>query len=516
MQLSTQHEFKSGQRKDARIDFPARITINQTEIEVSEWSLGGFSIKNNLLHESELNTQEAKFSFCLPQGKLELDIIFKVIRVSKESFVIGFQFVELSDYIKETMNSIIGGYLSGEKISLDDSLQKGIKGKMFEFEQTRLLANWGKFALVVGSIISIIAFAIFLLFQKFYIITSEHAAVAQKVVKIQSTTAGIIEGVKFKPGKKFLTDEPMFSLFSDNQRELLRQKKSEFSSLTLEITHIENRYQDAKALLASFSERLDSDGKGLMLRIKAIEAEIKVQSKQYELFVKNYNKGVIDEVSKGDNVLKLYEKKRKLLILKQKLDINENLQKMTAKGLLARDDVSSLPTVHELGDLLAYKNSYLNLLSNEIEQLNNNSVFRSPCDCRVVEVNTTNGPITLNKPILQLTPVSENPKWIIALLPLKDDKRLYKGAKANFRLASESDVRTGKIEEISYYSASQPVIYSSTGETISGLPDSLPRMQQFTLVKILPDELLNKVSFKEPAVVSIYLGFFNWLRSEAL
>ncbi len=513
----SQPEFKAGKRKHARIEFPAKIRFSKEVIEVSEWSLGGFSLADGCIHETEIDCQNASLSFYIPQGKFELTVKFKVSRASADGFAVGFQFIDLPEYVLESMQTIINGYLSGEQINLDQALEKGVKASVFELEQSRLIANWGKFALVVSGIAFVLGFTLFLLYHKFYVVTSEHAAVAQRVVKVETSTAGVLADMQVKPGKVFASGSPLFSVTPEDQRELLRQKQSSSAALALEITHIQNRYHDAKNLLSSFSTRLYIEAEGLKQRLKALKTETMIQSEQSTLFYKHYKEGVVDEVTKNNNLLQLYEKQRKLLTLKQQLDITKNQLAMTKKGLLVRDDVSSLPTVNELEDLLAYKVRYQNLLVEEIKQLDLSRFYTSPCDCEVVEISATNGQMLgANTPVIKLSPVSENQRWILALVSLEQGKRLYKGAKAKFRLASESVIRTGKVENINYYSASQPILYSNMGETISGLPDSLPRMQQYTLVKVLPDEPLTKAKFSEPAVVTINLGFLNWFRGGVL
>ncbi|WP_260260479.1 PilZ domain-containing protein [Vibrio intestinalis] len=508
-----QDAFKAGQRQNPRIDFPATVIINNKEFDVIEWSLGGFSLPTECVLATELISEinEANLRFELPQKKVEVDVKISVVRCDDQGFAVGFQFIELPDHIQSTLQSIVGGYLSGEKISLDQALENGVKGKLFEFEQARLMASWGKFASITFVIAALLFFALYLVYQKLYVIKSEHAAIAQRVVRIQAPSTGVLDDISVQLGDSIKAKQSLFSIASDTNQERLRQKKSEAAATSLEVEHLKNRYRDAKSLLTSFSSRLDANIQGLEKRIRAIKAEIKVQKEQYQLFERNHAIGVVDEITKNDALLQLFEKKRALMLLEQELSNTKNQKHMTREGLLARDDVSSLPTVNELEDLLNYKTNYVTLLETEIASIFDSMNTHSPCDCDIVEVNATNGPVTSGQTIMHLSPRSENPKWILALVDLESDKKLYKGAPAKFKLASESNSRSGTVDEISYYSASQPIVYSRNGETYSGLPDSLPRMQQYTLVKIIPDEPIENVSYKEPVLVSISLGLFSRL-----
>lgn len=508
-------EFVSGKRRDPRIDFPATVIMNHVELEVLDWSLGGFAISDGIISEVSNQDIPIRFLFPISNGHLALELACQVVRRSENGYAVGFQFVNLSNAVKTTLNSILTSYLLGEKVNLNDSIKTGIKGKLFEYEQVRLISNWGKFSLMVAFILVILGFSSVMLYQKIFDIQSEYASVAQNIIEIPAMRTGELQGVMIAKGDVLHKGQVMFAIVSEKQRDKLSSMNNQLNELNIEIRHIENRYDDAKSLLSFYSKRLGAEKNSTIKKISVLNSEIKVQQEQYELLNNHRHAEAVDLLTRNKTLIELYNKKRTLEGLKEKLSLNENYNQIAAKGMFAEDNLSKVFSLNEIQDILVYKRNQKRLLEEEITRLKDSSNYRSPCDCHVVEINSSAGPVTENKTIVKLSENGSH-KWILALVPLEYAGSIFKGIKARFRVASSNDVLSGTVIDVSYYDATNPDIYGQNGEVISGLPQVLPRMVQYTLVKILPDKPLDNSAYNEPAKVNIELGLWDHLKRSVI
>jgi multidrug resistance efflux pump len=506
-------EFKSGQRSNPRIDFPATVIIQDQEIEVLDWSLGGFAIPDSLIQEEDFSTSSVTFKFALSQGFLTLELESKAVRTSSTGYAVGFQFVELSNAVKDTLENIVGCYLSGEKINLNQSIDLGVKGKLFEYERVRLISNWSKFALVSLGTFAILGFALLMLYQKLFDVKSEYAAVAQSIIEIPSTRAGNLQDLNIVNGEEVKLGQPIFSIVSEDQNNRLREMQSSLSKLDIDIFLINRQYTDALSLLNSYSDRLDTERSSLVKRIKVLNSEIQIQEKQYNILNSPVNIGAVDDITKNETLIALYNKRRVLIELREKLNINSNNRNIVRNGIFTDKSSSNLSSINEIKNTLEYKKKQKNLIEQKIKALKDSFIYRAPCNCTVAGIAASPGPVTAEKTIVKFSS-NRGEKWVLALVPLEQADRIYKGSVAQFRLAGSDTIHTGSVAEVSYFSATDPEVYGANGESISGLPKALPRMQQFTLVKIKPEKPIQNAEYKEPASVSIKLGLWQSIKRE--
>lgn len=504
-------EFKSGQRSNPRIDFPATVIIKGQEIEVLDWSLGGFAIPDNLIQEEDFSTCSVTFKFALSQGFLTLELESEAVRTSSTGYAVGFQFVELSNAVKDTLENIVGCYLSGEKINLNQAVDLGVKGKLFEYERVRLISNWSKFALVSLGTFAILGFALLMLYQKLFDVKSEYAAVAQSIIEIPSTRAGNLQNLNILNGQDVKLGQPIFSIVSEDQNDKLREMQSSLAELDIEISLINSQYKDALALLNSYSDRLSTERSSLVKRIKVLNSETQIQEKQYSILSSPENFGAVDDITKNETLIELYNKRRELIELREKLNINHNNKDIVRNGIFTDKSSSSLSSVNEIKNTLEYKKKQRLLIEKQIQTLKDSFVYRAPCNCKVVEISASPGPVTAEKIIVKFSS-NRAEKWVLALIPLEQADRIYKGSVAQFRLAGSDTIQNGSVAEVRYFSATDPEVYGSNGESISGLPQALPRMQQYTLVKIKPENPIQNAKYKEPASVSIKLGLWQSIK----
>ncbi|WP_192954760.1 PilZ domain-containing protein [Gallaecimonas mangrovi] len=505
-------DFPSGKRNEPRIDFPAYVSLCGQEVKTLDWSVSGFSIPDKTVKESDFTDRQVSLYFPLHQGSLKLEVTCEVVRRSADGYALGFKFVELDPVKEDTLKRIINSFLHSEEITLDEAIKQGVKGRLLSDEKARLAASWGKFAALGLAVFAVFSLAAFLLYKKAFVVSSQYAAVVENIIEVQSNSYGKLSFDGLTVGDKVKDGQPLFKIVSADQQDKLRDKSTALAVLNLDIKRDNEKYNNINEFLKSYTERLDVKEASLAKIIDAIKKEIDVQQNQYDLLSTKFNNGIVDAVAKNKNELLLYEKKTELLQNEEQARLQRNYAQLAAKGVFSRSEISNVNTLNELRQDLSYKKNYRAVLEKEISDLKSSLVYRSPCDCEVRELNAYQGAISTNKMILKLVPTKNKEKFILALVPLDDAKNIFDGDTADFMLASSPKVHEGTVAKISYFSSENSNIYTNKGELLSGLPKNLPKVTQYALVKIKPDEHLAEASFNEPATVNINLGVWKSLK----
>ncbi|MDA9557384.1 hypothetical protein N9R79_07790 [Vibrio sp.] len=498
-------EFPAGKRIHPRVDFPVSVYINNQQIPVIDWSLGGFSIEDSVLSMSDA-IENATLNFHLHMGELNLTIQCRPTRSSPSGYWVGFMFVDITPSQTDTLQSILHAHLSNEKIDLDTAIDQGVKGKQFQLEKQRLADSWFSFFLTFAFLLFTFSTLSYLLYQKLFVITSEYAAVSQSILTVKSDRSGELNYSELKVGQYIDKDDPLYQIRSQADEEFLRQRQGEIAVLSVEIQHLNNRLKETGVLLEGYSDRLTSNQSSIQERIGTLEEQILVQNNLYALIEQKYEEGLIDQLTMNEQYLKILETKKQLQQLKGEFESASNLSSMANIGLFGQDDVNGFSTVSELQDLLEYKTKHHQLLTEEVDAFNTSLIQYSPCDCYITELNSPVGVVTQFQPIVALSPHAPSQQWVLALVSLNEANALQIDAPVTFSIASSHELYSGRVVDVGYYNPGEQSVYDRDGHRISGLPETLPRTEQYMLVKILPNEAFTQFHYREPAKIKIELN----------
>lgn len=105
---------------------------------------------------------------------------------------------------------------------------------------------------------------------------------------------------------------------------------------------------------------------------------------------------------------------------------------------------------------------------------------------------------------------------LVALMPVEKASLLKVGMEVDYRLTSNDEPMKGTILETRFYSAANPLLFNDEGKLLGGLPQTLPRLKQYTLLLISPSEQDTESVIHEPATVLAHVKWqdflTDWLR----
>lgn len=501
------HTFqsRSGARKFPRIEFPAQIEIGGILYPTKEWSVGGFSLDDAKLVGNKGDKLSGYLCFELPVGRFSTPIQFEVMRASDNGFALGCQFFSLNSGHRKTLQSIVDTYLTGETISLESVTSYGVKAQLHEEELKRMRQNWWRFSLVAFLSVAFIATAALMVQSRILSITSDHAAVSQPVLTQRSYNNGILRLGNVKPGQKVQKGELLFSVFTEEGTDLMAKNQFELSNINSEITYYQTLLQQSTEAVARYNTRLLKEAQLLTERRKLTEQEISAHERILALYDTGLKKGSVDAVSRELEQVELLNIKRELLEMEAQSEQIENQRDQILLGMPPRDAQGELKSPFEVQSKINMLVTRKEKILEEIERQKSRGLAYAPCNCYVVAINASDGQVVqTGTAIFELSPVAKaehTSHSILALMPLKGAELLKIGMPVEYRLASHKGKLQGTIEKIQYYSAANSEIFNQEGESLSGLPKTLPRLQQYTLVKVVPKDESIPMVVNEPATV---------------
>lgn len=507
------HTFqsRSGARKFPRIEFPAQIEIDGVLYPTKEWSVGGFSIGDGKFVGQKGDKHGGNLCFELPVGRFSTPVQFEVMRASDNGYALGCQFYSLNSGHQKTLQSIVDTYLTGETISLESVTSYGVKALLHEEEVKRMQQNWWRFALVAFISAALIAAAALMVQSRILNITSAHAAVSQPVLTQRSYNNGVLRLNDFKPGEKVNKGDLLFSVFTEQGTDLLAENNQKLNSINSQINYYQTLLRQTKESVARYNSRLFKELQFLTEKRTLMEQELATREQILRLYENGARRGSVDPVSRELERVETFEIKRELLSLDAEAEAIENQLDQILIGIPPREAMLGLKSPFEaqsqLSILIAEKDKVLE----EIERLKTRGLAYAPCDCYIAAINATDGQVVqTGTSIFELSPVSNEERTeraILALMPLERAELLKIGMPVEYKLASNDKKWVGTIEHIQFYSAANADIYNEEGESLSGLPKTLPRLQQYTLVKVTPSTEDKQSIVNEPATVIATIGW---------
>ncbi|MEZ8146978.1 HlyD family efflux transporter periplasmic adaptor subunit [Enterovibrio norvegicus] len=516
------HTFRSrsGARKFPRIEFPAQVEIDGVMYPTNEWSVGGFSLHDNKYMGKKGDKGAGNLCFDLPVGRFSTPCQFEVMRVSEEGYVLGCQFYSLNSGHQKTLQSIVDTYLTGETISLESVTSYGVKAQLHEEEVKRMQQNWWRFATVAIVALSLITIAALMIQSRVLSIESQHAAVSQPVLTQKSYSNGVLRLGDFKPGQLVEKGQLLFSIYTEEGTDLLAKDKQELSNINSEILYYQTLLRQSKEAVARYNSRLFQELKYISEKRSLLEDEMAARESILRLYIKGVRAGSVDVVSRELERVEIFEIKRDILTLDTHIEGIENQLDQILLGVPPREAQVDMKSPFEVESKLDILVKRKDKILEEIERLKTRGLAYAPCKCYIVAINASDGQVVqTGTSVFELSPISTSERTersILALMPLERAALLKIGMPVEYRLASNDEKLIGTIEKIQFYSASNSDIYNDDGESLSGLPKTLPRLNQYTLIKVTPSSEDADSVVNEPAKViatvkwkDVFIHWFN-------
>ncbi|MEZ8143824.1 hypothetical protein A1OO_16935 [Enterovibrio norvegicus FF-33] len=501
------HTFqsRSGARKFPRIEFSAQIEIDGILYPTKEWSVGGFSIGDEKYAGKKGDKHHGHLCFELPVGRFSTPVQFEVMRASENGYALGCQFYSLNSGHQKTLQSIVDTYLTGETISLESVTSYGVKAQLHEEEVKRMQQNWWRFAIVALVSVALVITAALMIQSRILSIASAHAAVSQPVLTQRSYNNGVLRLGDYKPGQLVEKGELLFTVFTEEGTDLLAKDTQVLSGINSEINYLQTLLRQSKESVARYNSRLFTELQVMTDKRKLLEQELSTRERILSLYANGVKRGTVDTISRELERIEVFEIKRALLSMDTQIEEIESQLDQILIGVPPREAQGSLNSPFEVQsklDMLVIKKDRV---LEEIERLKTRGLAYAPCNCYIVTINASDGQVVqTGTSIFELSPVAQQNRTarsILALMPLEGAELLHIGMPVEYRLASRDEKLVGTIDHIQYYSASNSDIYNEEGESLSGLPKTLPRLQQYTLIKVLPSDSDRDSIVNEPATV---------------
>ncbi|WP_150138261.1 HlyD family secretion protein [Candidatus Enterovibrio escicola] len=512
------HTFqsRSGARKFPRIEFPALVEIDGIMYPTNEWSVGGFSLLDGKYQSKKGHKNSGNLCFELPVGRFSTPVMFEVMRVSESSCALGCKFDSINSGHQKTLQSIVDTYLTGETISLESVTSYGVKAQLHEEEVNRMQQNWWRFTIVAVCSVSLIILAALMVKSRILSINSVHAAVSQPLLTLRSYSNGVLRLEDVKPGQLVRKGQLIFTVYTEESTDLLAQNKQLLSSINSEILYYQNLLRQSKEAVASYNSSLFKELKILSKKRELLNKEVTTRQRVLSWYSTGVNKGTVDIVTRENQRLEVLKLKRARLNIDSKMELIKNQLDQILLGVAPREAQVDIKSTFETQSKLNILTKKRNTTLEEIERLKGRGLAISPCDCYIVAINASDGQIVQSgSSIYELSPVSNENRTersILALMPLKRSELLKIGMPVQYRLASYDEEMIGIIEGLQFYSSANSDIYNKEGESLSGLPKTLPRMQQYMLIKITPDEEDKNSIVNEPVTVVATIGWGDVFR----
>ncbi|MGF1769751.1 alginate biosynthesis protein Alg44 [Enterovibrio makurazakiensis] len=507
------HTFqsRSGARKFPRIEFAAQIEIDGILYPTKEWSVGGFSIGDDKYPGRKGDKHHGNLCFDLPVGRFSTPVQFEVMRASEHGYALGCQFYSLNSGHQKTLQSIVDTYLTGETISLESVTSYGVKAQLHEEEVKRMQQNWWRFALVALVSLTLIVTAALMIQSRILSITSEHAAVSQPVLTQRSYNNGVLRLGDYKPGQLVKKGELLFTVFTDEGTDLLAKDKQLLNGINSQINYLQTLLRQSKESVARYNSRLFNELQLVTEKKQLLEDELVTRERILALYTNGVKRGTVDEVSRELERVETFEIKRQLLTMDNQLEDIEHKLDQILIGVPPREAQGDLNSPFEVQSKLDILITKKDQVLEEIERLKTRGLAYAPCDCYIVTINASDGQVVqTGTSVFELSPASQQNRTarsILALMPLEGAELIKIGMPVEYRLASRDDKLIGIVDHVQYYSASNSDIYNEEGESLSGLPKTLPRLQQYSLIKILPSEFDRDSIVNEPVTVVATVGW---------
>ncbi|WP_434361173.1 HlyD family efflux transporter periplasmic adaptor subunit [Parasalinivibrio latis] len=521
-QSNSIHTFQSrtGARRYPRIEFPASINIAGKRYPTKEWSIGGFSLNEGDFPGQKGEKLDGDLCFELPIGTFSTPVHFEVMRASDNGYIIGCQFFSIDSNHQKTLQTIVDTYLSGETLSLDSITTFGVKAQLHEEESARMKQNWWRFTFVALGAAFLIAFGAMMVQSRVLTIKSFHAAVTQPVLIFRSHSTGIITFNQLELGKKVSKGEPVFQVETEESADLLAEYKEQLASTRADIAFYDTMLKQISAALGNYKNRLNSELGLIDDRLSLILNEERSRVDIFERFEQGKNAGSVDHVTHEYQWLDVLEvRKEKLELISRKQNI-ENQLELANFELLTENGFTTMASPFELSAQRDARIKKAVALELEIERIKNRGIAYSPCDCYVIAANATEGEVVeTGNSVLELSPVNpanNSQRMLVALMPVEKASLLKVGMEVDYRLTSNDEPMKGTILETRFYSAANPLLFNDEGKLLGGLPQTLPRLKQYTLLLISPSEQDTESVIHEPATVLAHVKWqdflTDWLR----
>lgn len=518
--MGSVHTFqsRSGARAHPRVDYQAVITTQQGSFATKEWSGGGFSLNDGELPSSVGDTHNGSIYFDMPVGRFAVPVRFEIVRVSEDGFALGCRFIDMAPEHAKVLQAIVDSFLLGETTSIENLASIGVKTQLHKEELQRIRLNLWRFGFVTFLALCVISLAALMVESRLLNIVSLHAAVSQPVLNQRSYGNGVLALGDFEVGQRVSKGDLLFSVYTEDGVDLLANDQQELADLDSRITYYQTLLAQSEQAISRYETRLVREQALLDDKQELMREELATRERLLQLYNKGVMQGAVEAISRERERLETLQLGRDLLSMDAEREEIQSQIDQIAIGVPPREAESGLQSPYEAQRQLDMLFSQREKLLEEVERLKVRGLAYSPCDCYVVSINASDGQVVqTGTSVVELSRVSgsdHSSRSVIALMPLEKAELLKAGMTVDYQLASKDSYSSGTIEEIRFYSAANAEIYNSKGELLGGLPRTLPRLKQYTLIKIAPSDSDDLPVLNEPVkvVVPVSFGsvFKNW------
>ena len=324
----------------------------------------------------------------------------------------------------------------------------------------------------------------------------------------------------FEIGQRVNKGDLLFSVFTEDGVDLLANDEQELNNLDSRIVYYQTLLAQSEQAISRYEMRLVREQAVLEDKQELMREELATRERLLQLYSQAVMKGGIEAIARERERLETLQLGRDLLSMDAEEEEIQSQLDQIAIGVPPREAESGLQSPYEAQRQLDMLFSQREKLVEEVERLRVRGLAYSPCDCYVVSINASDGQVVqTGTSIVELSRFAEsdhNGRSVIALMPLEKADLLKTGMTVDYQLASRDAYSSGTIEEIRFYSAANAEVYNQQGELLGGLPQTLPRLKQYTLIKIAPSEADELPVINEPVKVvvpvsfaSVFKGWFN-------
>ncbi len=358
------NEKLNEQGSNIRVTSPALAIIDRSQYKVKNWSAGGCKISN--FH------QRVKIGDCLPiqfciNGQdgceIKIKILIKVVWVSEKNKQLGVEFLHLTKFEKELLNSYI------KQLPEANLANQNFKRNNHELDSSDLpklnrpssiVSRKRNFKVILSTFACLVSGCIFGYFtlaglrESITLMEIKSAVISQPIEPIAVTNWGTISQIYVQEGMAVEADQPLFRVSNDLKiheeivrlETLIRHQAKEVENLTekltfsrLELAEAQLELQKAEALERLEKTTIAPQANIAQSRLKSAQAKLQALTTQYQVtkdnhqrFVTLFKEGVISQKIVDEERVKLADLEGNIKASQEELQIAKTVLLEVKKG----------------------------------------------------------------------------------------------------------------------------------------------------------------------------------------
>jgi multidrug resistance efflux pump len=292
-------------RRFYRLSVPIRISIDETEHPVAEWSLGDFKVTDFFEEVSPGDNIDVKITIPFQGFEVSFSQKARVVRFVKETGEMAGEFRDMDKRRRELLKFFVQGLMSGELTFIEDMIRRidipvtpvQVEPQISSKDQsigTRLKRlTIGGMYLALG--LGVTLFILSILYSHLFRLQVKTAVVAAHLETIITPESGMLKRVYYTPGDLIRQGEPLFAIENSELVEAAKMAELKVEEAKLALEQKEARLRDERAKIDIYRRIAKSRQKAALHKVNSLKKEVSIMQRELARKQKLLSKGVLSE-----------------------------------------------------------------------------------------------------------------------------------------------------------------------------------------------------------------------------